>query len=63
MVWIGVYPNTFLKPMEPSVKKFITHVEAKRATVMNIEQAKKQSQLQMTDATLTSLPLSAPSKP
>ena len=25
-VWIGVYPNTFLKPMEPSVKHFITQV-------------------------------------
>lgn len=29
-VWIGVYPNTFLRPMEPAVKEFIAQVEQKR---------------------------------
>ncbi len=43
VVWIGVYPNTFLKPMEPSVKNFIQHVEKKRALVLDVERAKKQA--------------------
>jgi NADH-quinone oxidoreductase subunit M len=42
-VWIGVYPNTFLKPMEPSVKNFIQMVEKKRASILDLEKAKKQS--------------------
>ncbi len=42
-VWIGVYPNTFLKPMEPSVKNFIQQVEKKRAAVLDMEKVKKQS--------------------
>ena len=39
-VWIGVYPNTFLKPMEPSVKNFIQMVEKKRAAILDLEKAK-----------------------
>jgi len=42
-VWIGVYPNTFLKPMEPSVKNFIQVVEKKRAAVLDLEKAKQKS--------------------
>lgn len=42
-VWIGVYPNTFLKPMEPSVKNFIQMVEKKRVTILDLEKAKKQT--------------------
>jgi len=56
VVWIGVYPNTFLKPMEPSVKSFIQQVEAKRAAVMNIEKAKKQSLMDTPEIKFTSLP-------
>jgi NADH-quinone oxidoreductase subunit M len=36
-LWIGVYPNTFLQPMEPAVKKFIGHVHTKRARVAALE--------------------------
>ena len=43
-VWIGVYPNTFLKPMEPSVKHFITQVETKRAKIKEIEKTRKASE-------------------
>ena len=43
VVWIGVYPSTFLKPMEPSVKNFIQQVEKKKAAVLNVENAKKRS--------------------
>ena len=43
VVWIGVYPNTFLKPMEPSVKNFIQHVEKKRAAVTAMEESGKQN--------------------
>jgi NADH-quinone oxidoreductase subunit M len=39
-VWIGVYPNTFLKPMEPSVKAFLEHVESKKAAVIELEKTK-----------------------
>jgi NADH-quinone oxidoreductase subunit M len=56
VVWIGVYPNTFLKPMEPSVKSFIQQVEAKRAAVLNIEKAKKQSMMDAAEIKFTSLP-------
>ncbi len=52
-VWIGVYPNTFLKPMEPSVKNFIQMVEKKRAAVLDMEKAKKQSSGEMTGVKLT----------
>jgi NADH-quinone oxidoreductase subunit M len=43
VVWIGVYPNTFLKPMEPAVNNFIQQVEQKRAAVMGMEKAKTQA--------------------
>jgi NADH-quinone oxidoreductase subunit M len=33
VVWIGVYPSTFLEPMGPSVEQFISQVEAKRAEI------------------------------
>lgn len=39
-VWIGVYPNTFLKPMEPSVKAFLEHVQTKKAAVIEMEKTK-----------------------
>ncbi len=32
IVWIGIYPNTFLKRMEPSVRQLLTQVEAGRST-------------------------------
>jgi NADH-quinone oxidoreductase subunit M len=54
VVWIGVYPNTFLKPMEPSVKNFIKQVEDKRAAVMNIEKAKTHSSDRWSEQMLTS---------
>jgi NADH-quinone oxidoreductase subunit M len=54
VVWIGVYPNTFLKPMEPSVKNFIQQVENKRAAVMNIEKAKIHSNNSGVETMLTS---------
>ncbi len=40
VVWIGVYPNTFLAPMEPSVKNFIQLVETKRSAISNAETTK-----------------------
>jgi NADH-quinone oxidoreductase subunit M len=43
VVWIGVYPNTFLKPMEPAVKKFIEQVEKKKAKVLALEGSGKLS--------------------
>jgi NADH-quinone oxidoreductase subunit M len=43
VVWIGVYPNTFLRPMEPSIKNFIQHVEKKRGAVLDMEKTRKQS--------------------
>jgi NADH-quinone oxidoreductase subunit M len=46
VVWIGIYPSTFLKPMEPSVKNFIQQVERKKAAVLNMENAKKRSAAQ-----------------
>jgi NADH-quinone oxidoreductase subunit M len=55
-VWIGVYPNTFLKPMEPSVKNFIQMVEKKRAAVLDMEKARKQSSGEMAGVKLTSSP-------
>jgi NADH-quinone oxidoreductase subunit M len=36
-VWIGVYPNTFLKPMEPAVTKFIQQVGDKRKSIAALE--------------------------
>jgi NADH-quinone oxidoreductase subunit M len=54
VVWIGVYPNTFLMPMEPSVKNFIQQVETKRAAVMNIEKAKTHSSDRWAEQMLTS---------
>lgn len=43
VVWIGVYPNTFLRPMEPSVKNFIQQVEKKRTAVLEMENMKRAS--------------------
>lgn len=42
VVWIGVYPSTFIKPMEPSVKHFIQQVEKKRALVSDMDSSKVQ---------------------
>ena len=56
VVWIGVYPGTFLKPMEPSVKSFIQQVEAKKAAVINIEKAKKQAEMDAAKTRITSVP-------
>ncbi len=42
-VWIGVYPSTFLKPMEPSVKQFIEQVNAKKTAALELERTKKAS--------------------
>jgi NADH-quinone oxidoreductase subunit M len=39
VVWIGIYPNTFLRPMEPSVKNFIQLVETKRAKIAEADKA------------------------
>ncbi len=55
VVWIGVYPNTFLKPMEPSVKSFIQQVEAKKAAVIKMEKAKKQAEMDAAETRVTSL--------
>jgi NADH-quinone oxidoreductase subunit M len=41
VVWIGVYPNTFLKPMEPSVKKFIEQVKTRKAAILEMEKSKE----------------------
>jgi NADH-quinone oxidoreductase subunit M len=41
VVWIGVYPNTFLAPMEPSLKNFIQFVEQKRTAISNGEKMKQ----------------------
>jgi len=41
VVWIGVYPNTFLRPMEPALKNFVQVVEKKRSTVLDREKAQK----------------------
>jgi len=54
VVWIGVYPNTFLGPMEPSVKNFIQQVEKKRAAVLDMEKVKKQSAADSTRVVLNS---------
>ena len=37
MVWIGVYPNTFLKKMEPSVKQLLAEVKSENEKVMTAE--------------------------
>jgi len=36
IVWIGVYPNTFLKKSEPSIKRIIENVEFIKKQVINI---------------------------
>jgi NADH-quinone oxidoreductase subunit M len=54
VVWIGVYPNTFLRPMEPSVKKFIQQVHTKKAAVLNMERVKKQANDRQAEAMVTS---------
>jgi NADH-quinone oxidoreductase subunit M len=57
VVWIGVYPNTFLAPMAPPVKKFLSHVETKKTAVLNMEKAKKQTNVGQAEVAVTSLPL------
>jgi len=52
-VWIGVYPNTFLRPMEPTVKQFIKQVEEKRALISGLEKSKKASHEGPTDVKVT----------
>lgn len=37
IVWIGVYPNTFLSKSETSVKKVIENVEASRQSLLKIQ--------------------------
>jgi NADH-quinone oxidoreductase subunit M len=44
-VWIGVYPSTFLEPMEPSVKALLSQVEKKKAVVLELDKAQKLSDL------------------
>jgi NADH-quinone oxidoreductase subunit M len=56
VVWIGVYPNTFLRPMEPSVKNFIHQVEKKKTAVLNSEKAKKQANLPGVEVAMTASP-------
>jgi len=53
VVWIGVYPNTFLRPMEPSIKNFIQHVEKKRGAVLDMEKTRKQSNRDGSEIMLT----------
>jgi NADH-quinone oxidoreductase subunit M len=55
VVWIGVYPSTFLKPMEPAVKNFIQQVEQKKSAVLNVENAKKRSATQAVDFSVISI--------
>jgi NADH-quinone oxidoreductase subunit M len=55
VVWIGVYPNTFLRPMEPAVKNFIQQVEHKKAKVLSLENAKKKAVLEPGTLSMTSL--------
>ncbi len=43
VVWIGVYPSTFIKPMEPSVKNFIQQVDKKKTIVQDIEKSNGQA--------------------
>jgi NADH-quinone oxidoreductase subunit M len=40
VVWIGVYPGTFLRPMEPSVKHLIKTVEGKRSQIGRVTDAR-----------------------
>jgi NADH-quinone oxidoreductase subunit M len=53
-VWIGVYPNTFLRPMEPSVKNLIQQVEKKKVSVINLENALKRSSAHAGDMAMVS---------
>ena len=55
VVWIGVYPNTFLKPMEPSLKNFVQLVEKKKATVLDKEKTAAQP-ARLDASVLASLP-------
>ncbi|AFM25436.1 NADH-quinone oxidoreductase subunit M [Desulfomonile tiedjei] len=57
VVWIGVYPNTFLQPMAAPVKKFLSHVETKKTAVLNMEKAKKQTNVGQAEVAITSLPV------
>ncbi len=54
VVWIGVYPNTFLRPIEPSVKNFLQQVENKKAAVIDMEKAKMASRNRGAENFLTS---------
>lgn len=37
IVWIGIYPNTFLKKSEPSVKKIVEQMEKYRSGVLRAQ--------------------------
>jgi len=54
VVWIGVYPNTFLTPMESSVKNFIQQVDRQRARVLDMEKVQKQASTEETQTLLSS---------
>ena len=36
--WIGLYPSTFLKPMEPSLNNLIEQVQQKKELILQMEQ-------------------------
>ena len=54
VVWIGVYPNTFLAPMEPSVKNFIQQVESKRTSISNAENFNKKAEAAQSEIAIAS---------
>jgi NADH-quinone oxidoreductase subunit M len=54
VVWIGVYPNTFLAPMEPSVKNFIQMVESKRTSISNAEKLNKKAESGQSEISIAS---------
>ena len=37
IVWIGIYPNTFLKKSEPSVKKVVEQMEKYRSGIFRAQ--------------------------
>ncbi len=46
IVWIGVFPNTFLKPMESSVEKVATKVQVTRSTPAAVGQVNNPGETQ-----------------
>ena len=44
IVLIGIYPNAFLKKMEPTVNKLITSVQTKQAQGMNLAAARRENE-------------------